>query len=359
MNLVTAQITLVKKVSHQDRLLFTKHLATMLKAGIPIAEGLDTLVEQTRSLYFKKVLSQVLEDVKNGKSLEASLKKHPKAFDQFFVSLVAVGEEAGTLEENLEFLSKQLAKDYVLRKKIQSAFVYPGLVASATLIMGGFISFYVLPKLVDFFRSFEIELPLSTKILIFFAEIMKNYGIFVLGGIVLLPILFHLITQQSMVKPVWHNTMLKFPIFGKLIAYGQLARFARNLGTLIKSGVPINKSLEITANTLSNLRFKNDLLDIAKSLDKGKNIGDSMRKSRFSEFPPIVSRMIAVGEKTGKIDETLLYLGDFYDDEVDDLSKNLSTLLEPILLIVIGLVVGFVALSIISPIYQLTGSIRR
>src|SRR3990172_282756 len=229
MNVVTAQITLVKKVSHQDRLLFTKHLATMLKAGIPIAEGLDTLVEQTRSLYFKKVLSQVLEDVKNGKSLEASLKKHPKAFDQFFVSLVAVGEEAGTLEENLEFLSKQLAKDYVLRKKIQSAFVYPGLVASATLIMGGFISFYVLPKLVDFFRSFEIELPLSTKILIFFAEIMKNYGIFVLGGIVLLPILFHLITQQSMVKPVWHNTMLKFPIFGKLIAYGQLARFARNL----------------------------------------------------------------------------------------------------------------------------------
>jgi type IV pilus assembly protein PilC len=188
---------------------------------------------------------------------------------------------------------------------------------------------------------------------------MKDYGIFILIGIIIMIILFRITISLPKIKPVWHTFLLKIPIVGVLISYSQLARFSRNLGTLIKSGVAIVKSLEITAETLTNLRFRNDLLSVAKSLTKGKNIGDSMQKGKFQEFPPLVWRMISVGEKTGKLDESLLYLSDFYDDEVDDISKNLTTILEPILLIVIGLVVGFVALSIISPIYQLTGSIRR
>jgi len=357
--ILTAQISIFKRVSHQERLLFTKHLATMIKAGIPIAEVLETLVDQTKSAYFRKVLLEVLADVKNGKTLAYSFGKHPKAFDGFYISLVEVAEASGTLEENLEFLALQLSKDYSLRKKVQSALMYPAIVMAVTLIMGGFISFYILPKLVDFFKSFDIKLPLTTRILIFFAQAMKDYGIVIMGAILISLILFRIFISLPKIKPLWHTLLLKVPIVGVLISYSQLARFSRNLGTLIKSGVAIVKSLEITAETLSNLRFRNDLVSVAKSLTKGKNIGDSMQKGKFKEFPPLVWRMISVGEKTGKLDESLLYLSDFYDDEVDDISKNLTTILEPILLIVIGLVVGFVALSIISPIYQLTGSIRR
>jgi type IV pilus assembly protein PilC len=355
----TAQISILKRVSSQEKLLFTKHMDTMIKAGIPIVEALETLEDQTQSPYFKEVIGGIVSDVKNGKSLAKSLSKYPKVFDEFYVSLIKVGEASGTLDENLTFLVTQMGKDIRLRKQIRNAMFYPALVLTATVIMGGFISFFVLPKLVDFFASFDIELPLTTRILLFVALTMRDYGIFIITGVVVFLVLARLITRMPAVRPTWHSFLLKIPLIGKLIAYGQLARFSRNLGTLIQSGVPINEGLEITSDTLSNLRFKNDLLQINSLLEKGKNIGDTMKKGKFSEYPPLVSRMIAIGEKTGKLDETLLYLSNFYDDEIDDISKNLSTIIEPVLLIIIGVLVGFVALSIISPIYELTGSIRR
>lgn len=355
----TAQIQIFNRVSFLDKLLFTKHLAVMVKAGIPLTEALATLVDQTKRNAFKKVLSGVLSDIENGQSLAKSLEKFPKVFDQFYVSLIAIGEESGNLEANLEFLASQLAKDYALRKKIQGAMLYPGVVMAAVFIMGGFIALFVLPKLVDFFSAFDIELPITTKILLFLANTMKDYGILIIGGLVLFLILAISILRLSKVKPWWHKVILKFPLFGQMLAYGQLARFARNLGTLIKSGVPVTKSLETTAATLNNLKFQADLKKINQYLIKGKNIGDALDNKKFAEFPPLVSKMISVGEKTGKLEETLMYLGDFYEDEIDNISKNLSTILEPVLLIVIGLVVGFVALAIISPIYELTGSIRR
>lgn len=355
----TAQIVLFSRVKFLDKLLFTKHLATMIKAGIPIAEALATLVDQTKSALFKKVLSSVLTDVENGQSLAKSFQRYPKIFDHFYISLIAVGEESGTLEENLEFLSKQLTKDYALRKKIQGAMLYPGLVFAATTIMGGFISLFILPKLVDFFEAFEIELPLTTRILLFVANTMKDYGVLIFGGFIGGLFLLYLFLHLPKVRPWWHKTMLKFPLFGELLAYGQLARFSRNLGVLLKSGVPVQKALEVTANTLANLKFRADLLSITEDLTKGKEIGESLEHDRYSEYPPLVSKMISVGEKTGKLDETLLYLSDYYEDEVDNISKNLTTILEPVLLLSIGLVVGFVALAIISPIYELTGSIRR
>ncbi len=356
---IHSEIPFLSKVSAQELLFFTKHLALMMKSGIPITEALSTLDEQSKSTTFKRTIKEVSRDINNGKSLADSLKKHPRIFDEFYVSLIEIAEEAGTLDESLEFLAKQLAKNYQLRKKIQSALMYPGIVLAATGLMGSFIALYVLPKLVEFFESFDIELPLTTRILVVFSQLMKSSGIMIFGGVVLMAVAFLLLTRTEKVKPMWHTFLLRLPLVGVLISYGQLSRMTRNLGTLIKSGVPVSRSLEITANTLTNVRIRMDLVAISKSLTKGKNIGDTMYEGKYTVFPPLVSRMISVGEKTGKLDETLLYLGDFYEEEVDDISKNLSTVLEPILLIVIGLVVGFVALSIISPIYQLTGSIRK
>lgn len=356
-------VNLLKKltdgVPYQERLLFTKHLDTMIRSGIPIDEALETLEDQVNSKSFKKVIKKIISDVKNGQSLTKSFKKHPVVFDDFYVSLIEVGEESGTLEDNLGFLSKQLAKDYSLRKKIIGALFYPALVMGATAGLGIFVSIIILPQLVKFFKSFNVDLPPATKALLFIAETFQNYGFAILFLLVAFLVAFFIFTQMKKTKAIWHAIVIRIPLFGKLLSYGQISRFARNFGTLIQSGVPVTRSLEITANTLSNLKFKNDLFEILSQLNKGKKIGSSMENKKYFEFPSIVTKMISVGEKSGKLDESLIYLGTFYEDEIDDISKNLTTIIEPVLLIVIAIVVGFVALAIISPIYELTGSIRK
>ena len=350
---------LFPRVSHIDRLLFTKHMAIMIKSGISLLDAIDTLREQTKSKTFQQILAQIFSDTKNGQALATSLKKFPDVFDQFYVSLIEIGETSGTLEQNLEFLSMQLSKDYQLRKKIQGALMYPGLVLSATVIMGGFISFFILPKLVDFFSAFQVDLPLSTRILLGFAIFMKNFGVLLLAGIIGAFFGAIALLQNPSVRFSWHSLILKVPVFGELLRYQELARFSRNFGILLKSGIPSPRGLEITANTLSNVLFQRDIRVVSEKLSAGNSIGATLKKHNFQEFPGIVVKMIAVGEKTGKLEDVLLYLGDYYEDEIDSVSKNLSTLLEPFLLVAIGIAVGFVALAIISPIYELTGSIKK
>ena len=354
-----ARFQIIGKPSQLDVLLFTRHLATMVKAGIPITEALDTLVKQTKSSRFKSVVISVLKDVENGQSLAKSLGKHGEAFDQFYINLIEISEESGSLDENLEFIALQLSKNYALWKKIQTAMLYPSLILIATIVMGGFISFYVLPQLVDFFEAFDITLPLSTRILLFVANMFKVHGLLIAVGLVVGFGAFQAFVNLGFVKPLWHSFVLHLPILGGFLSNTQLAQFSRNLGVLVKSGVPIAKGIDISAGTLTNLKFKNDLLKIGRALNKGKNISSAIEEGKYNEFPPLVVRMIEVGEKTGKLDESLLYVGDFYEEEIENISKNLTTILEPILLIGIGLVVGFVALAIITPIYELTGSIRR
>ena len=347
------------KISNQEKVLFTKHLSTMFKAGIPLPESIETLILQTKSQSFKLVLKKVLSEVDNGQTLSKSLSHFPKIFDQFYVSLIQISEESGTLEQNLEFLTLQMTKDYNLRKKVKAALLYPGIILTAMLVLGVFLSIFILPRLVEFFESFDIELPVTTKILLWFARLMQSHGVIIFVLIGVLMVLVKFLVRIERIRFYWHILLIKLPVVGILVSYSQNARFTRNLGTLIKSGVPIVKSMEITADTLSNDKFKKDLYEISKILNKGRSIGFAMENKKYWEYPVIVSKMISVGEKSGKLDDVLLYLGEFYEDEIDDLSKNLSTVLEPILLIVMGIAVGFVALSIITPIYELTGSIRK
>jgi len=346
-------------INFKDKLFFTKHLSVMIKAGIPIGEALETLAEQNKAGQMRSILIDVDEKVKNGDSLANYLEQYPKTFDQFYISLVQVGEESGTLEESLNFLSKQLAKDYALKQKIQGAMMYPGLVLFATSVMGGYIALFVLPQLVSFFNAFAFELPLATKILLGVASLMKGYGILIIGGLVGIFFLLNFMVQLPLFKPTWHKIILKIPLIGPMLQYGQLARFSRNFGVLIQAGLPINRSLEVTAVTLSNVQFKEHVTEMANILQKGTSINNILEDKKYPEFPSLVTKMIGVGEKTGKIDETLIYLGDFYEEEIEGLSKNLTTVLEPIMLLAIGLIVAFVAFAIISPIYELTGSIRN
>jgi type IV pilus assembly protein PilC len=360
-----AQINLVSvmkffsKITFLDKLLFTKHLSIMIKSGITIVEALEILTSQTKSPAFRNILESVSADVKNGKSLAEALQKHPKAFDTFYTSIIEIGETSGTLDQSLLYLSGQLAKDYAFRKKIQGAMLYPMIVFTAAGIVGIGVSLFVLPQLLDLFSGYEIELPLSTQILIFIAKSMQSYGVLIFIYIGILLVGVRILLTFPAIKPYWHQVLLVLPIFGKILQNSELTSFCRNLGIMLKSGLPITKALAIEENITSNLIFQKYLKDMLSAVDKGTLLSAELESGKYKKIPLIATKMIAVGEKTGKLEETFLYLGDFFEDEVDDATRNISTIIEPIMLLFIGLIVAFVALSIISPIYELTSSIKR
>lgn len=347
------------KIHFTEKLFFTKHLAVMIKSGIILSEALESLVKNARSEPFRVVLSGVLKGVRNGESLTESLKKYPHVFDHFYTSLIEVSEESGTLDKNLDFLAGQLAKDYAMRKKIQAALMYPSIVIIAMAVVGGGVGIFVLPKLVELFSRLNVELPITTKIVLFFANVMKSYGVIIIGLFLGLSIYFRYLISSPRFKPYWDSMLLSLPVFGVLMQNAQLALFTRNLGVMLKSGIPINKALKIQKNVSGNYVFQHYVSQMQKAVDKGKSLEEELDNGSFSKFSPIAIRMIGVGEKTGKLDEIFLYLGDFFEEEVDASMRNLSVIIEPVLLLIIGVVLGFVALTIITPIYQLTGSIGR
>ncbi len=353
LNNVLFRITLL------DKVLFTKHLSVMLKSGIPLAEAVKSLMDQTKNPAFKVVLEDILAEVENGQSLEKALSKHPKVFDALYLSLVATGEKSGNLEENLEYLAGQLKKTYAFNKKIAGATLYPKLVISAALIMGGSLALFVLPNLVKLFASLDVELPVTTKILLYVANLMKNFGYLIVGGVFVLAFLISLALKTSWLKPKWHLLLLTAPAFGGLNQNIELAQICRDLGIMLKSGLTITEALETQQKATQNLVFKKYLGDLLKGTEKGKKISAQMNSQKLKFIPMIVPKMIGIGEETGKLDEVLLYLGDFFEEEVDDATANLSSTLEPILLMVIGVIVAFIALAIISPIYQLAGNIKK
>lgn len=342
-----------------DKLLFTKYLSEMLKSGIPVDEAISTAKDQSKNPYFKKILRQIEDSVRNGQSLHKSLARFPDAFSPLYTSLVKVGEESGNLEENLGYLATQIKKAYEFKKKVQGAMLYPGIILATTVIAGGGLAVFVLPQLVDLFKSLNTNLPLSTKILLFVAQTMKDYGILIMAAVIGIFVFGGMLLQTSYVKPKWHKLLLALPGLGPLLQNIQLTNLNRNLGLMLKSGITLVPALKTEYEATDNLVYKAYLKRLINAAETGKGMSEEMRMHRFTFLPMIMTKMVGIGEKTGKLDETLLYLGDFFEEEVDETTKNLSTIIEPVLLLVIGLGVGFIALAIISPIYELTGSIKK
>lgn len=358
-NILKSSIPFLSKVSFLDKLLFTKHLSVMLKSGIPIGEAITTIKEQASNPLFKTILEGLVKEIQNGQNLATALAKYPKIFDPLYVNLIKIGEESGSLETNLEYLAEQQKKDYDFRKKVQGAMLYPLIILFATVVVGGFTSIYVLPKLVDLFTSLNVKLPISTQILLFVALAMKNYGIIIIAFFIALLIGIQFVLRMPKVKPIYQKYLLSLPVMGLYLQNIQLTSMCRNLGLMLKSGLPISQALETEISATNNLIYKGYVQKMRQSIEKGKSLENELSGPTYKFIPKIMAKMIGVGEKTGKLEESLLYLGDFFEDEVDSTTKNLANILEPILLLGIGLVVGFVAISIISPIYDLTGSIKR
>ncbi len=339
-----------------DKVMLAKHLSIMIKSGMAIDLALETLAENGTALLAKR-LRDIIEQVRQGTALSQALKKYPKDFDLLFVNMVAVGEQGGTLEKNLQLLATQQQKSYELRGKLRAAAMYPALVLFAVVGLTIVISIYVLPKIVNFFTSLNIDLPLSTKILLLVADFLShNWQII---AVIFLALVFgwSLMGRFAVTRVRLHDFMLHLPIIGKVSRNMNLALFCRTLASLLDSGITIDRSLQIVSQTLTNDVFKREVINIYHKVLKGSSLSDAMTGSKY--FPSLVPRMAKVGESSGNLSETLEYLADFYELEVDTMSKNLSTMLEPALLIIIGLVVGFTALSIINPIYDLTSKIVR
>jgi type IV pilus assembly protein PilC len=336
---------------------FAKHMSLMIKAGLPIDEAVRVLAEQAQGR-FRKALMGVLAAVEGGRQLSEGFAQYPRIFSELFIATIRAGESSGTLERSLEDLATQLTKSYDLQRKIRGAMIYPVLVLTAAAGIGFGLSLFVLPRIIGLFDSITVELPLATRIMIGFSKFMVAYGVpFTIGLIAAAFGLYQLLGWKP-VRPFSHGVLLRMPIFGPLARNFNLAMFARTMATLLKSGITIGEAFEITSNTIRNARYKKALLRVQQGTETG--VPASTILEEFPRlFPSIATRMLAVGERSGKLEETFQYLAEFYEDEVDVTTKNLSTVLEPVLLIVIGLTVAYIAIAIITPIYNFIGNIER
>lgn len=343
----------------QEQILFAKRLSLLVKAGVPILQALRMLHKQTTSKGARYIFQHLASGVERGQNLGTTLRtSYYRLVGEFVVNIIEVGEVSGTLQENLHYLAEELQKKQALRRKVVNAMVYPAFIVIATVGIALLLTVYVFPKVLPIFNSFpSFELPLTTKALIFISNTVTSYWYIILGVIVLLVIGFIVAMRREGFRFRFHQFKLRLPIIGNLLQSYYLAVNTRMMGVLLRSNIPIVKSVNITATAATNLYYRRALTDIAQQITKGDRLSAEMEKYP-KLFPPITSQMVEVGESTGSLSQSLLFLAELYENEVDDKTKNLSAVLEPALMVFIGLMVGFVAISIITPIYTFTQSIK-
>lgn len=342
------------RLSTQEKLFFIKRLAYLIKAGIPILESLNMIREQTRGKYYKKILDSVIHDVSNGQYLSVSLPKFRKTFGDFSINIIGFGETTGILSENLEYLAEELRKKQALKKKIIGAFIYPAIVTLATLGITGFLMVYLFPKIMPIFQSIHMELPLSTRIVIFLSNSTRSHGLITIGLIIVFIIAFVIALKQSKTFHFYFDRIiLRMPIIGKIVQYYNLANCTRTMGLLLRGGVTVSDALPITEKTIGNPVYKKELHHLSKVIDRGEKLSTYLKTKR-ELFPDVITQIISVGERSGSLSNSFIYLSELYESEVDDFTKNLSGLIEPVLMIFMGVLVGFIAISIITPIYSIT-----
>lgn len=339
-----------------ERALFARYFALMLRAGLDVKRSLVALEQQTRSKPMKVALKALYNDIERGKGLAESMQVFPNAFPALFVGFVRVGETTGRLQESLEVLAEQLQKEYELGRAVKGGLMYPVVIVMALIAVGIAMMFFVVPKLVEVFEGFDVDLPLPTRILIGFSEIFQGYWPFLFVGAFLLLTGFWGAMRISSVKATVMHGLLLTPVIGPIMQEINLARFARNLGSLLASGVSFIKTLEILGANTPHPSYARVLVAAREHVKQGKELSDFLEDFKRL-FPPIVTNIIKVGEETGALDEVLKEMALFYEGEVDQTMKNLTSIMEPILMILVGLAVGALAISVISPIYDLVNVI--
>ncbi len=343
-------------VKMQDLILFTKNLAGMLKAGLSAGRALSVLEKQTPKEFFKKIIASLIDEINNGGTLSSGLAKKPKAFSPLFVSMVRAGEESGNLAGALTEIGMNLEKSNSLTKKIKGAMMYPGVIISAMVIIGILMFAFVVPTLANTFKELGVKLPPTTRFVLWLGDFISNNLIFTLLGAILFGVgLYFLFTAKASQKYI-DFVVLKLPVFGTMARELNTARTARTLSSLILSGVSITRAIEITRDVVQNVYYKKVMEDAVKSVEKGAPFA-KVFEDNSKLYPIMMTEMVQVGEETGKLADMLTEIAIFYENEIENKTKNLSTIIEPILMILIGTGVGFFALSMITPLYSVLNNI--
>jgi type IV pilus assembly protein PilC len=340
-----------EKVKAKDVMIFTRQLATMIDAGLPIVQGLDILAQQTPNKTFAKVLKQVKQDVESGSTFAEALKKHSKVFDDLYTNMVAAGEAGGILDNILTRLAQYIEKAVKLKSKIKGAMIYPASIVTVAIGVTAILLLYVIPVFADMFASFGKALPLPTQIAINISYVTIAYFKYIIAAVISL--IFGLRTSYRTEKGRFaiDGMLLRLPIFGDLFRKTAVARFTRTLSTLLSSGVPVLDALLITGRTAGNKVVEKAVFDARQSISEGKTLSTPLAESRV--FPPMVCQMINVGETTGALDSMLIKIADFYDEEVDNAVANLTALMEPVVIVFLGVVIGGLVVSMYLPIFKL------
>ncbi|MFH0906836.1 MAG: type II secretion system F family protein [bacterium] len=345
-------IQIINRISLVDKMMFSKHLAVMIKAGLSLNQALKILTEQTKNSKFKRIISEIEQNVRQGESFSDSLKKYPKVFDNLYVNMILVGETSGNLNKVLDILAEQMKKDHELLSRVKGAMIYPSVIIVAMIGIGILMMIMVVPKLTSVFSELGVNLPLSTRIIMGISNFLKNNYIICLIVFVVLIFLIMASLKEKKVQRILHKIYLYLPIVSSLTQKVNSARFAGTFSSLSESGVPIVKSLKIIAGTLGNIHFREALLDASEQVQKGKELSKAMAKYKHL-YTPMVIQMIGVGEKTGSMSDILKNLADFYHEEIDNTTKNMSAIIEPLIMIVIGAAVAIFAISMIQPMYSM------
>lgn len=339
------------RVKLPEIVIFTRQLATMINAGVPIVQSLDILRDQTGNITFKKTLREVREDVKGGRTLSESLSKHPKIFDELVVSLTRAGESSGAIDVIMNRLADYLEKVMALKRKIKGAMVYPIAVISFAVIVVMVMLVYVIPIFANMFKDAGLKLPLPTLIVINLSTALRSYIHWIIIGFILLAFIIVRIRKTERGRLLTDRFLLRVPVIGELIKKASIARMCRTLGTLLGNGVPILDSIQIVARVAGNRVIERAILYAREEVSRGRGLADPVEETRV--FPLIVPRMIAVGETTGALDQMLGKIADFFEDEVDRTVEALTSLLEPLFIIVLGVIIGGLLVAMYMPIFQI------
>jgi type IV pilus assembly protein PilC len=347
----------VSTVSLEEKIGVADNLGIMLKAGISISRALQIMINQTKNVKLNKILVDISRQVQGGKSLAEALALHSGVFSEIFISMVKVGEMTGNLEKSLEYLSIQLHREADLKSKVRGAMIYPSVIVAAMVIIGVLMAIFVLPKLTGIFKEFDTELPVMTRVVIAIADFMSAHAVVVIA--LMIGIIFSIagFYKTPFGKRAFQLFFLHVIIISPIIKKINLARFARVLSSLLKSGVPIVQGLEVSGNSLSNIPYRDIVMNASSDVKLGKPLADSLGKDN-SLFPILVVQMLQVGEESGTVEEILEQLANHYEEEVDTTLRNLSSIIEPLLLLVIGGIVGVLAVALISPIYNISQNIK-
>lgn len=346
----------LNKLNQTEVVFFTRQLSSMLVSGLTLLQSLTVLRDQVQNPRMREVVTGVITEIQGGKQFSSAIAKYPKVFSPVYVSLIKTAESAGLLDKVLLRLADNLEKQHRLKGSIKGALTYPVIVLTGMVLVMIVMMIFVVPQLTTLYDSLGIELPLPTKIVVGMSDALRNFWPLIIGFWVIVVFGIKRWHASSAGRVMMDTIILKLPVFGKLVKQTILTEFTRTFGLLVGSGTLVVQSLEQAADVTGNIIFREAILDIAKRVEKGMTIGDAM--SSYAIFPPILVQMVKIGEDTGKLDESLLKVSEYFEREVDQTVKTLTTAMEPLIMVMLGIGVAFLVISIITPIYNLTSSLQ-